>query len=264
MANNGTIRIICDKKEIEINIDSIIYIMMNRNFASIHLKDGKVYQSRMTLSELETMLDGGFIKIKRGCLVSMLAIHDITDRIHLSNGETLEYAVYNKEKLLSEFHSRQRDMINAFAENESAPETDLMTYYKVFDSMPIAFADIEMVFDDQYHAVDWVFRYGNPALAELEKMPLESIIGNSFATLFPNMDTKWLQTYERATLFGETLKIIDYSPEVDTYLDIICFPTFKGHCGCILFDISKIKSFRQATNAEKALSIFFERLLKGN
>ena len=41
-------------------------------------------------------------------------------------------------------------------------------YYKCFDIMPIAFADIEMIFDEESHALDWIFRYGNKALAELE------------------------------------------------------------------------------------------------
>lgn len=29
--------------------------------------------------------------------------------------------------------------------------------------MPFAFADIEMIFEDDFRAIDWVFRYGNPA-----------------------------------------------------------------------------------------------------
>lgn len=127
--------------------------------------------------------------------------------------------------------------------------------------MPFAFADIEMVFDRECHAIDWILRYGNPALARLEKMPLEKLIGCSFGCLFSNMDSKWLRSYERATMYGETLKIIDYSPEIDTYLEVICFPTFKGHCGCILFDISQIKSLRETTDTEKALAMYFERLV---
>ena len=36
---------------------------------------------------------------------------------------------------------------------------------------------------------------------------------------------------------SETLEIIDYSPEIDKRLKIICFPAFKWYCGGILFDI---------------------------
>ena len=50
--------------------------------------------------------------------------------------------------------------------------------------------DIEMVFDEEKRAVDWIFRYGNPELARLEKLPLDRLIGNSFGSLFSNMDSK--------------------------------------------------------------------------
>ena len=119
---------------------------------------------------------------------------------------------------------------------------------------------IEMIFDEKRQAVDWIFRYGNPALSKLEKMPLERLIGSSFGSLFSNMDSKCLRSYERATLYGETLEIIDYSPKIDTYLKVICFPTFKGHCGCILFNISEIKFTKNSSDAEKALMLYFGKL----
>ena len=56
------------------------------------------------------------------------------------------------------------------------------------------------------------------------------------------MDSKWLRSYEQAALYGEKLEIIDYSPEIDTYLKGICFPTYPGHCGCILFNIEEINT----------------------
>ena len=117
-----------------------------------------------------------------------------------------------------------------------------------------------MVFNEESHAVDWIFRYGNPALAKLEKLPLEQLIGSSFGSLFSNMDSKWLRNYERSTLYGEMLEMIDFSPEIDTYLKVICFPTFRGHCGCILFDISEIEFTRNSNDAETALMRYLGKL----
>ena len=115
--------------------------------------------------------------------------------------------------------------------------------------MPFAFTDIEMVFDEERRAVDWIFRYANPALAKLEKLPLESLIDHSFGSLFANMDAKWLRSYERAVLYGEMLEIFDYSPEVDTYLKVTCFPTFAGHCGCILFNVQDFAEAHTLTDS---------------
>lgn len=61
--------------------------------------------------------------------------------------------------------------------------------------MPFAFTDIEMIFNEDRHAVDWIFRYGNEKLAEVERVPLSGLIGNSFGNIFSNMDDKWLCTY---------------------------------------------------------------------
>ena len=74
------------------------------------------------------------------------------------------------------------------------------------------------------------------------------------------MHAKWLKGYERATLYGEKLELMDYSPEIDTHLKIICFPTFKGHCGCILFDVDKIWFEQHSEDSAKTLARYYAKL----
>lgn len=265
MKNRGMLQIVVDKKTMEIPLNTILYIIMEGNNALVHLQSGQVYQSRITLAEIESLLDDYFIKVKRGCMVSVTAIHNITDKVNLVNGETLDYAYRHRTELIAKFHHKQEGLIRYFNESVSLnTKEEYHKHYELFDSLPIAFCDIEMIFDEKFQAIDWIFRYANQSLAELEHIPLDKLLGKQFGALFPNMDVKWLRTYERAALFGETIKIIDYSREIDAYLDIICFPTFKGHCGCILFDISKINSYRQATEAEKAMIAFFNKLMNAD
>lgn len=230
------------RKEILLDAGTVLYVQMTRNVASIHLLGGKVYEVRITLAELEKELGDSFIKVHRSCLVSVMAIHTIDDKIHLINGESLDYVVRRKKEIREQLYIRQKKIISGFQE-DGIPRTkeEYHAYYRSFDEMPFAFADIEMIFNEDNHAVDWIFCYGNPALAKLEKVPLSKLIGSSFGSLFSNMDSKWLRSYERVALFREKLEIVGYSPEINTYLDIICFPTFKGHCGCILFDVSELK-----------------------
>lgn len=260
-----TITLFNGTTELQVPLRSIMYVKMEGNIAYIHISQRQIYQTRMTLGKIEKLLGDDFIKITRGCMVSLYAIYDIGETVNLNNGESLEYPRRNRNRMKEKLYAKQRELVHNFS--ESVPLITLEEYhdhYQVFDSMPIAFADIEMIFDENNKAVDWVFRYANKALADLEKLPLKKMLGKTFKSIFPNMDVKWLRTYERAILYGETLKIIDYSPEIDTYLDIICFPTFKGHCGCVLFDIEKVISFRNPTSAEKALAAFFSRLTEGN
>ncbi|MGN0606862.1 MAG: LytTR family transcriptional regulator DNA-binding domain-containing protein [Oscillospiraceae bacterium] len=243
MYESRSINIISKWKHKKIEIDKIIYILMNKQNAEIHVYGGEVYISRITCAELKKQLGENFIEIRRGCLVAAITILSITKKVNLINGESLKYTVRRKREIRSELYKKQQKIIQSFSEDDDMPRTpeEYRQHYICYEKSPFAFADIEMVFDEESHAVDWIFRYGNEALAELEKVPLERLIGSTFKSLFDNMDSKWLRFYEKAVLYGEVMEINDYSPEIDTELKVICFPTFRGHCGCILFNIDDIK-----------------------
>lgn len=254
MQETEYITIISSRKKIVLGVSTILYILATGKYVDIHVSGGAVYKTRMTLAGLADTLGDNFIKVHRGCIVSVMAIHDITDSINLSNGDSLVYTIRKKKQIMDQLHAKQRSIVNSFcADGKPATQEEYHKHYSSFDHLPFAFTDIEMVFNEERRAVDWIFRYGNPALAKLEKTPLERLIGSSFASLFSNMDSKWLRTYERATLYGEVLEMMDYSPEIDTYLKIICFPSFKGNCGCILFDLSKIEFTKNSSDSDKAL-----------
>lgn len=263
MNTEKTISFISDRKHYDISESSILYISMKKQDAFIHLSDGIVLKTRITFAELQDMLGADFIRINRGCLVSAMAIHSVGKQITLSNGESLEYATQHRREILDKFHAKQHFIIASLADNDNPTDNEeYHQHYKCFDSIPIAFTDIEMIFEEERQAVDWIFRYGNEALARLEGFPLDVLIGNTFRSIFPNMDSKWLRSYEHSVLYGETLEIVDYSPEIDKYLRIVCFPTFKGHCGCLLFDISETNFSVEKTVGEKALLMYLKKLME--
>lgn len=251
MHKEKSITIVSKRRKITLPVRKILYIHMRRKHADVYMDDGKSIETRTTYKEFYDMLGDDFIEVKRGNLVSVIAIHDITDTVNLNNGDTLEYTSSRKKEIEDSLYKKKKSIIRSFS-TEGIPGTieEYSEYYKGYENMPFAFTDIEMIFDDDCHAVDWVFRYGNQALAELEKVPLERLIGNRFGSIFPNMDEKWLRCYERAVLFGETLGMNEYSIEIDTQLTIICFPTFEGHCGCILFDANNIRHIRSASGED--------------
>lgn len=258
-----TITFISDRKTYTIPVVSILYVMMKKQDAYVHLSDGSILKTRMTFAEFQNALGDDFIRLSRGCLVSAMAIHSVKELVNLSNGESLEYTSDHKFEIIEKFRQKRRAIVGGLADNNNPTDDNgYHEHYKCFDNIPIAFTDIEMVFDEDSQAVDWIFRYGNEALARLENCPLEKLIGNSFGSIFTNMDTKWLRSYERAVLYGETLELIDYSPEIDKYLRIICFPTFKGHCGCMLFDICDTKMAMENSAGDRAVLMYIQKMLK--
>lgn len=100
------ISIVSRGNKIILNSSTVLYVLMAEKIAEIHVSSGKTYETRMTLGELEEKLGEGFIKIHRGCIVSVMAIHDITDKINLSNGESLSYTVRKKKQIMEQFLSQ--------------------------------------------------------------------------------------------------------------------------------------------------------------
>ena len=222
------ISVISNRRHISLLTEDILYIQLSGRQSIIHFSDGRTYETYATIHELENMLGSGFIRADRATLVSIKGIHDIGKEIELVNGETLYYSCRKKRELKEQLRAGRRQIAQSLSDSD-APTTqeEYQRHYASYDSAPFAFTDIEMVFNEERAAVDWIFRYGNK---------------HSFGSIFPNMDEKWLRVYERTALFGETLEIVYYSPEIDTKLKIISFPTFKGHCGCMLFKQAEIQT----------------------
>lgn len=261
--NENTISVISNRKRCVIPISDILYVNMKKQDAFIHLSNGNVLKTRVTFAEFQEMLGDDFIRIHRGCLVAAMAIHNVNELITLINGDSLEYSVQHRDEIMEKFRKKQRVIIGSLTDNDNpVSDEDYHEHYKCFDSIPIAFADIEMIFDEDSEAVDWIFRYGNSALARLENCPLSKMIGNTFGSIFSNMDKKWLSSYERSVLYGETLELIEFSPEINKLLQIICFPTFKGHCGCMLFDISETKISSSKDIGEQAVLMYLKKILE--
>ena len=95
MMKEKTITIVSDRRNIVLKTGTILYVLMNRKYAEFHVLGDHVYKTRMTLAEIEEKLRDGFLKIHRGCLVSAMAVHDIKDRVDLSNGEA---GIYGSEE----------------------------------------------------------------------------------------------------------------------------------------------------------------------
>lgn len=100
--------------------------------------------------------------------------------------------------------------------------------------MPVAYCVIELVFDEDGHGVDFVFRYCNKHMAVEEGIPVEEMLNRSFYEVFKNGDRKWLISYADVALNGTKRTLHDYSPEIDKNLTIYCYQPQPGYCACVL------------------------------
>lgn len=251
--------IVADGKRSALDPDRILYVTMFGNYAEIHARDGEVFRVRMTLGELESELGDRFIKIHRGCIVSAEDIYNVADRVYLGNGEALDYTKRKKKEITDGLKERQKRLIDSLTDDgEKMTSAGYREFYNSFEKLPLAFADLEIVFDDERRAVDWIFRYGNQAFARLEKKTLDEVIGIRFSLLFDNSDMKWLRCCERAALHGETLEMMDYSVEIGAHIKVICFQTFRGHCGWFLFNLDEISFIETSESSRSTVGKYFD------
>ena len=102
------------------------------------------------------------------------------------------------------------------------------------DEMPLAYCVIELVFDEDGHGVDFIFRYCNKEMAVVEGVPVEEMLNRSFYEVFRNGDRKWLVSYADVALNGTKHTLKDFSTEIGKDLTIYCYQPEPGYCACVL------------------------------
>ena len=201
----------------------------------IALVNGHSLSTAIPVRDLTACLpEGEFIIISRGVSLRKAQIVGISDDgvFTMSDGR----AFHGRRVSLSE-HKKLRNTlkINASAPaDEYMPPKGLLEKCSLMDDCPLAFCVIELVFDENGHGVDFVFRYCNRAMEAIEEKPIESMVNHSFYEVFANGDRKWLVSYADVALNGTQRVIRDFSPEVDKHLTIHCYQPHPGYCACIL------------------------------
>ena len=95
---------------ISADIDQIMYIEGNRNYQTFYLKDGKVFDARVLMGDLESKLkDHGFIRVHKGYLVNYLYIRTIgSNEVTLTNNKILPLSGKRKDEIMEEYLSITR------------------------------------------------------------------------------------------------------------------------------------------------------------
>ena len=90
---------------INIIIDDIMYVEGNKNYQSLYLKDGNIFEVRLSMGDLEKQLTPkGFIRIHKGYLVNYLFIRKIVKNdVLLTNNKILPLAGKRKEEIMEQY-----------------------------------------------------------------------------------------------------------------------------------------------------------------
>ncbi len=213
---------------------NIKYILRKEKKTCLYLTNGDIVQTYIPLKEFISYFGcDDFLHIGKGIYI---ATHQIIS-IERDTYYTLDGMEFQGRKNHAKEHRDNKARLCKNLANQQefiSSSADLIQRLSILDNMPMAFCVIELRFDSQNHAIDFIFRYCNKAMEILENHSISEMLNQSFFKVFTNADPKWLITYAQIAIYGGSKTICDYSPEINKNLKITCFQTGYGYCGCLL------------------------------
>ena len=211
-----------------IRIADVMYITRDGRKSVINLADGsKIDTFNPIKSIIESLPEDTFESINKGVVIAPRYVTDVRDNeYYMEDGAVFPGRVRTTKK--------QKENITKY--NEHLYRNDWEEFIG-FDDFPVPFCIIELVFNEQGHGIDFIFRYCNKEMEVLEGKSMDEMIDKSFYEVFENGDRKWLVTYADVALNGGKRIIESYSPEIDANLRVYCYQPKPDFCACLLIKI---------------------------
>lgn len=217
----------------QIVISELQYLIHKEKQTCIYTTDGREISTFIPLKDIFSALpENEFWNIQKGIVVAARYVLSIDD-----NGiyTMVDGTVFKGRQRSMEEHRQHRRNLDLI-QRESKHYLPLTLYEKcaLMDNAPIAFCIIELVFAENQRGVDFIFRYCNKMMEDVEGLPVSEMIDRSFYEVFKNGDKKWIIPYADVALNGVQRELRDYSPEIGKDLIIHCFQPEPGFCACFL------------------------------
>lgn len=234
MSDIKNIHLTVKRQQLSIPVDTIIYALVVDKLCTIRLADGEPLTLFLTVSSLMSMLPAdSFLQIRRNCIISLRYVRDIDSRyVIMSDSTLLPYSQRKKSALLYSF--RQYLANRPLSEISADEVPDFISEFHCFDRCPFAFCIIEVFSDDPQLPGNFIFRYANEAMAQLEKLPLNMIINFPVRTVLQDDIINELPTFAHVALSGESANVYRYGSLSNQFLHMMCFQPRHGYCACIL------------------------------
>lgn len=227
-----------------INIGDILYITRKSQRTYIQMVGGECHETSAPVKTVaEKLPSDAFWSIQKGVLVAKKYIVNIDGKYNYTmiDGKVFEGRhrtpgehQRRRKELLEKVPTEQPEKVKPSQDVKEALPLSMQERCAIMEDAPIAFCVIELVFNEDGHGIDFLFRYCNKEMEVLEGVPVEKMINRSFYEVFPNGDKKWIISYAEVALNGKKHILHEYSPEVGKQLTIRCFQPEPGFCACIL------------------------------
>lgn len=221
-----------------IEIRDIKYLAREQSKTCIYLIDGRVVRTYIPTKDFYAVLaSSNFLNINKGVVVSRSQIDHIANSCYYM----IDGAVFEGRKRTAAAHKALNKELHQYQVDTPTPDM-IRERFSVLDNMPEAFCVLEIVFSRDGSGMDFVFRYCNQQMANLEHRTLEEMLDHSFSEVIHDSAQRWLVAYADVATTGNCRFLRDYSPDIDKELYITCFQPAEGFCACL---ITPVKGFEQ-------------------
>ena len=215
--------------------EDIAYILRKDGSTILHFRDGRTLSSLIPLGLFqEFWKDADFIRVNKSVLLCSRYVVNVNRGKYLMADGTVLDGRHHGTKCHTDFMRRRIE--DQMADNEETRLQSIRERFAAFDTFPIPFCVIQLVFDIYGKGTTFIFRYCNPMMADLEGLPLNKLINHSYYDIFENADEKWLVKCGSIAQNGGCRLFYDYSPEVDKQLKLLCYHVAPGFCACMLLE----------------------------
>lgn len=232
------INLMVNRHKVQIPANSIVYANVTDKLCKIHLDNRDTLNLFITITELMEMLgEVDFLRVSRSSLVAYTAIESVNeDEVILHGGIRIPYSRSRRKDIMDRAKNGMERQVVCRDLDKPMGILDFAHDFAFWDDVPIGFGVLEFISDGGGRLSDFIFRYVNQALAELEGAPAESLVGCAYSQVFKEAQNKRLAIYSKVAFMGDAVELIDYSPELDKELLILCYQPAYGYCACIVRD----------------------------
>lgn len=211
-----------------IDADSIKYILPENNKTVIYLSDGRMVSTYTSAGDIMTVLPmGNFFHVNRGMYLAIREVAHIDDNVYtMLDGRTVTGRAYQMEQ-----HEANRQILLGLSSIKIS-SISIYDRFSGMDNYPLAVCVMEVLTNDSKN-VEFIIRYCNDAMARLDNIPKENIIGNSVYDIYDEGDRLRLAAYADVASSGHTHILERIDPKDGKRHQIYCFQPAKGFCACI-------------------------------
>lgn len=222
-----------------INPNDIIYVKHVERKTQVYLKNGNVISTYLPLKViLDALPTGAFLNITKGVVISAAEIKKIEGNIYtMSDGSVFRGRVRGA----GEHKANRKNLEKHVIPSSRISAETINERFSVLNNSPLATCVIEAVFNTAGHGVDFIYRYANAALANLEKIRVDDMIDRSAYDVFKRINHKWIETYTAVAVDGANRIFEDTNIRSGKIVTAVCSQPLPNFCMVTLIDGKIVK-----------------------